>query len=149
MIISAPFIHHRPFASIGWMAGMTAALFTNQPFTPISLVSYGVLFFGSLIITDPVTITAKPVTGLIFGLVFGFFSVYLSSNLQYLQVQFSHSIFYPTFLTKHLFSGFKTSCQIKNQTSNPFDNYNEIIDLTKQNISPKHVFPNRNHHLKF
>lgn len=62
----------RPFAALGLMIGMLAGLHINQELTLWSIHAYGVLFWGSIIITDPVTVTRNKVAGAAAGFLAGF-----------------------------------------------------------------------------
>lgn len=72
LLLGLPFILSRPFASVGFMAGMAAQLALSGNLGMSSLLSYGVLFWGCMVLTDPVTSTIKPfasgITGLLAGL---------------------------------------------------------------------------------
>ncbi len=81
IILSLPFISFRPFAALGFMAGMVAAMLFSQDLNFTNLIVYGVFFWGCLVITDPVTITAKPVTGIIGGLLAGFLTLLFSPSV--------------------------------------------------------------------
>ncbi len=70
MLLSLPFILFRPFAGIGLMSGMTLALLTGGGYE-VWTVAINCIFFGCVIITDPVTVTRKPVPGLIGGFAAG------------------------------------------------------------------------------
>ena len=62
----------RPFAALGLITGMLAGLHLNQELTLWSIQVYGVLFWGSIIITDPVTVTRNKVAGAAAGFLAGF-----------------------------------------------------------------------------
>jgi Na+-translocating ferredoxin:NAD+ oxidoreductase RnfD subunit/ferredoxin len=83
MFLSLLFLRSRPFASVGWMAGVISALLSKGNFTIDTMTEYGIFFFGALIITDPVTVTPKPFTGLVSGLILGFIPTFISSSVQY------------------------------------------------------------------
>ncbi|MEA4889169.1 MAG: RnfABCDGE type electron transport complex subunit D [Clostridiaceae bacterium] len=72
IVLSLPFMAFRPFAALGMMSGMTAALLLHQNLTWAGLVSYGVVLWSCLVITDPVTTTAKPPEGFVIGILAGF-----------------------------------------------------------------------------
>jgi Predicted NADH:ubiquinone oxidoreductase, subunit RnfC len=77
IILSLPFIKFRPFAASGLMAGMLLSLSINGQLTLSGIISLGVIFWGCVIVTDPVTVTAKPLTGALMGIIAGL-SVLLS-----------------------------------------------------------------------
>lgn len=79
MLLSLPFLLFRPFAGLGLMAGMVLSLFLTQNLSLQSIVSYGVLFWGALVITDPVTVTPRPVFGFWGALTVGAAAVLLTS----------------------------------------------------------------------
>lgn len=70
-LLSLLFIMSRPFASIGTILGMLIAIMILQDMSALSLLTYGVLFWSCLVLTDPVTVTSHPVGGAILGLVAG------------------------------------------------------------------------------
>lgn len=70
-ILSLPFLLFRPFAGLGMMAAMTAGLYISGGLTVSGVLSSGLFFWSCLIITDPVTITSKPVPGAVSGIVAG------------------------------------------------------------------------------
>ena len=72
IVLSLPFLFVRPFAGAGMIAGMAAALLLRGGLSVTSLISNGVFFWGCLVITDPVTTTARPVPGFIIGALAGF-----------------------------------------------------------------------------
>lgn len=72
IILSLPFILVRPFASIGFITGMTLSILIISPSADLMTVLVNCLFFGSIIITDPVTTTSRKVPGLIGAFAAGF-----------------------------------------------------------------------------
>jgi ferredoxin len=71
MLLSLPFLFFRPYASVGMMAGMLAALLLHGTLTFANELSYGVVLWGCLVITDPVTTTARPLPGAVAGVLAG------------------------------------------------------------------------------
>ena len=63
MLLSLPFISFRPFAAVGLISGMVLSLLLTQNLSLQSVISYGVLFFSCVVITDPSTVTPRPVFG--------------------------------------------------------------------------------------
>lgn len=80
VLLSLPFIAFRPFAAAGMMAGMAEALLLNQGLTFVSVLSYGMVFWGCLVITDPVTTTPQPLPGALAGLLAGFLPLYFGGS---------------------------------------------------------------------
>jgi Na+-translocating ferredoxin:NAD+ oxidoreductase RnfD subunit/ferredoxin len=80
VLVSLPFILIRPFAAAGMIAGLTLSLLLHQSFSLANVLSYGVIFWGCLVITDPVTVTAKPLPGALFGFLAGFVPLYLGGS---------------------------------------------------------------------
>jgi ferredoxin len=76
MLLSLVFLMSRPFAGIGYIMGMAAALIFYQELTIINLMTYGVFFWGCLVMTDPVTVTPHPVVGAAAGFLAGFAALY-------------------------------------------------------------------------
>ncbi len=72
ILLSLPFLLIRPFAAIGMMAGMAAGLLIFKELSWANYVSYGVVLWSCLVITDPVTTTANPPAGFLIGLLAGF-----------------------------------------------------------------------------
>jgi Na+-translocating ferredoxin:NAD+ oxidoreductase RnfD subunit len=64
LLLSLPFILFRPFASIGLIGGMALAMLTGGSFADMTVLVNSI-FFGCLVITDPVTVTPLKTAGLI------------------------------------------------------------------------------------
>ena len=71
LLLSLPFILSRPFASIGLISGMMLAMLTGDP-SALLVLLVNSIFFGCMVITDPVTVTPLKFTGLIGGFIAGF-----------------------------------------------------------------------------
>ena len=67
LILSLFFLKLRPYAGLGFIAGMLVALFLYKELTLMNLISYGVIFWGCLVMTDPVTVTHNQPAGLAAG----------------------------------------------------------------------------------
>lgn len=76
ILLSLPFLKFRPFAGIGFLVGMLVAMYINQELTALHILTYGVFFWGTLVITDPVTITDHPIAGSAAGAFTGFATIY-------------------------------------------------------------------------
>lgn len=72
IILGLLFVRVRPFAALGFIVGMLAGLYLNQELTLWSIITYGILFWGSIIITDPVTVTRNRFAGIAAGFLAGF-----------------------------------------------------------------------------
>lgn len=72
MLIGLLFLKVRPFAGLGYITGMLIGLSMNHDLSPWSIVTYGVLFWGCIIVTDPVTVTKNRVAGSAAGFLAGF-----------------------------------------------------------------------------
>lgn len=71
VILSLPFILYRPFVSLGYFAGiLIASLSGNAAFGEILIINS--IFFGCIILTDPVSVTPLKATGLIGGFLCAF-----------------------------------------------------------------------------
>ncbi len=81
IILSLPFIMFRPFAGLGLIAGMTAALLFRNALNFTSIISSGVFFWGSLIITDPVSTTPRPAAGFTGGFLVGFLPLFYTQPI--------------------------------------------------------------------
>lgn len=79
MAASLVFLRIRPYAGISLIIGMVLSFTATGTFTWEKLITCGVFFFGSVVLTDPTTITGRPVYGSIFGFLAGF-SAFLFSN---------------------------------------------------------------------
>lgn len=71
VLLSLPFLFIRPLAGLGIIAGMLSALLIGRILTVEAVLAAGVFFWGCLVMTDPVTTTAKPAAGLIIGFLAG------------------------------------------------------------------------------
>ncbi len=76
VVFSLPFILVRPFASVGFISGMVLSMLTHTS-SAWPLILTNSIFFGCLVLTDPVTITPKKLTGLIGGFISGFLPLIL------------------------------------------------------------------------
>jgi ferredoxin/Na+-translocating ferredoxin:NAD+ oxidoreductase RnfD subunit len=80
ILFSVVFLKVRPFAGIGIIVGMLGALYLHQDLTVLNIISSGVIFWGCMIITDPVTVTDHPVAGLLLGFLAGFGASYFEQQ---------------------------------------------------------------------
>ncbi len=80
LLLSIPFILFRPYASLGLMAGMAAALVLLQKFGFDSYLGYGAIFYGCLVLTDPVTVSPNPVLGAAGGALTGAAAIVLTGS---------------------------------------------------------------------
>lgn len=80
ILLSLPFLMLRPYASVGMMAGMAVSLLLRQEFSFSAAAAYGIVFWGCLVVTDPVTVTSHPVAGAALGLLAGFVPLYFSGT---------------------------------------------------------------------
>ncbi len=76
ILLGLIFLKIRPFAGTSLIVGMLLALYFNQELSTANLLSYGVFFWGCLVITDPVTVTTHPVAGSAAGFLAGFASMF-------------------------------------------------------------------------
>ena len=79
MFLSLPFLLIRPYASLGLMIGMFIALSLNNSLSLENVIFSGVLFWGCMVITDPVTITYRPSVGALGGASVGFVAIFFDS----------------------------------------------------------------------
>lgn len=79
LLLSLFFLKVRPFAGIGFIAGMLVSLFLYRELTVMNIISYGVIFWGCMVMTDPVTVTRNRPAGLAAGFLAGFGALYFSS----------------------------------------------------------------------
>jgi len=76
IILGLIFLSVRPYAGIALILGMLAAMYLNNALSVHNIVTYGVLFWGCFIITDPVTVTPHPLVGSVMGALAGFLPMY-------------------------------------------------------------------------
>lgn len=81
MLLSIPFVRYRPYASIGFAAGMLSVLFFKQELTLSAFSSYGIILWSCLVMTDPATVTLNPIVGIIGGFLAGFIPLQLFNNV--------------------------------------------------------------------
>ncbi len=74
LILSLPFILFRPFMTLGYFIGMLLAYFTGD-ISSWQILLVNSIFFGSIVITDPVTVTPQKSVGLIGGFLIGFLPI--------------------------------------------------------------------------
>ena len=72
ILLSLLLIRVRPFAALGFIVGMLSGLYLHQELTIWSLFTTGILFWGSVIVTDPVTVTRNRFAGVAAGFLAGF-----------------------------------------------------------------------------
>ena len=75
LILSLPFILFRPFAALGYFAGIIAAWLTGgiAEFAPIAA---SCIFLGCIVLTDPVTVTPMKSLGLVGGFAAAFLPLF-------------------------------------------------------------------------
>lgn len=78
LLLSSPFLLFRPFAAMGMIMGMIPALLLHHHFTGAALI--GIIFWGCLVVTDPVTTTVDPYLGLFGGFSVGFLPLYWTQS---------------------------------------------------------------------
>jgi ferredoxin len=76
VLLGLVFLYFRPFAGIAFMLGMAAAMLLNHELNLTNVLSYGVFFWGCLVMTDPVTVTPNPVIGAVQGFLGSFLPIY-------------------------------------------------------------------------
>ncbi|MGE5677894.1 MAG: hypothetical protein ACM3ZR_07530, partial [Pseudomonadota bacterium] len=81
MLLSVPFLIIRLFPGIGMIAGMLLGMLLGNGQGLYGIMAYGVLFWGCLVITDPVTSTDKPLAGLATGFLAGFLPLYIRPSI--------------------------------------------------------------------
>jgi Na+-translocating ferredoxin:NAD+ oxidoreductase RnfD subunit len=72
LILSVPFILFRPFAALGYFAGIIAAWLTGG-IAELAPIAVTCIFLGSIVLTDPVTVTPLKSLGLAGGFAAAFF----------------------------------------------------------------------------
>lgn len=85
-ILSLPFLIVRPYAGIGMMAGMITAMLVKGTFGFETFFTYGIIFWGCMVITDPVTATPRPSAALIDGFLCAFLPLLYTQSLAVLAV---------------------------------------------------------------
>ncbi len=78
LVLSIPFIIFRPYMTLGYFIGMLLAFLSGDIFSWQILVVNS-MFFGCIVMTDPVTITPQKFVGLIGGFLIGLLPM-LSAN---------------------------------------------------------------------
>ncbi len=76
IVIGLVFLYFRPFAGTAFILGMVAAMLYYKELTFANILSYGVLFWGCMVMTDPVTITPNPVLGALLGFLSSFLAMF-------------------------------------------------------------------------
>lgn len=150
VLLSIPFIIFRPFASSGLMIGMTAALFISRELSIQNIITYGVIFWGCLVITDPVTTTPRPLSGSIGGFLAGFvpllvtdsayamaFAVILFNMLSAAAERFdktSYNLMQSIFRVRRVIPSLKEKTFAHDLTGEEMRKTVEGIDLTREEI---------------
>lgn len=81
MILALPFMFFRPYASVGLVVSMILSLVFQQQLSFENIIIYGVFFWSTLVITDPVTVTPRPLIGFVGGLLIGFVPLMLGQKM--------------------------------------------------------------------
>ncbi len=81
VIASVLFLRIRLQAGLAYMAGAVLSLVINGDFSWEKLITFGIIFFGTVVITDPVTITFKPLYGAVLGFAAGLIPYLISADL--------------------------------------------------------------------
>jgi ferredoxin len=81
ILLFIPFLSFRPYAGIGMLLGMSAALLIRSEFTLLAFFGYGVFQWSFLVITDPVTTTSRPAAGAAAGMLAGFVPLMLGGSV--------------------------------------------------------------------
>ncbi len=71
LVLSLPFLAVRPFAGLGMLAGLLLSLQARNALSPEGIAQIGLWLWVCVVITDPVTVTDKPLPGAFAGLVAG------------------------------------------------------------------------------
>ena len=80
MLLSLPFIAIRPFAAVGFMVGTVFTLALQQTLSVESVLASGMVFWGCLVMTDPVTTAREPLTGGLTGLLAGSVPLFMGGS---------------------------------------------------------------------
>lgn len=126
-ILSLTFARFRPYATLGLITGITAALLLKHELSVETFITYGVIFWACIVFTDPVTITANPVIGVGGGILTGFLALWFSGSI--FMIAICILLFNILSITLTRF--------IKNTKKTTFRNtrINKIIPLDGNNIS--------------
>lgn len=81
MVLSLLFLRVRPFAGLAFIMGMLVSFAAGGVFSWEKLITHGVFLFGTVVLTDPTTVTYRPVYGAVFGFVAGMIPFLLSGAL--------------------------------------------------------------------
>lgn len=132
LLMSLPFLSVRPYAAIGFIAGMLAGFLTGS-FSSWQIMLVNAIFFGCIVLTDPVTISPSKVLGLIGGFITAFLP------LQTGNVAISFALCILIFNLISFFAADYSSLSIKHTVRNPLklknpfsklDLSNSLMDLT-------------------
>jgi ferredoxin len=80
VVLGLLFLRVRPFAAMGFIVGMLSGLYLHQDLTLWSILTYGVLFWGCIIMTDPVTVTRNRIAGIAAGFLAGFGGMFFGAS---------------------------------------------------------------------
>lgn len=127
LLFSLPFLLSRPLPGIGMMVGMLAALLTSGDFIGESFFRYGIIFWGCIVITDPVTTTAKPILGGFVGLLAGFVPLMVSHSIAAVSIGILLSNVLSFGIDRYVV-GFDRKFKLRfNREQIPFDSENTIF----------------------
>ena len=134
IILGLLFLKVRPFSGIGFMVGMIVALFFIKELTALNLISYGVFFWGCLVLTDPVTVLPHPVGGLALGFMAGFVALFYNQSPIYIVIVILAINLLTEVISKDINNNpIVAKARMKSPKIVPYNgNSTEIIDLTSE-----------------
>ena len=133
LVLSLPFVLFRPFAAIGLMAGMALSLLLHQQLSVATFISYGIIFWGSLVVTDPVTTTSVPSAGLIGGFLVGFLPLCFTNSVAVMALTFllADLAWYIYGVKSPIINGFGFTRPLKIKKLTPYNEGKiDFLDLT-------------------
>ncbi|MFP4016554.1 MAG: RnfABCDGE type electron transport complex subunit D [Halanaerobiales bacterium] len=138
LLLSLPFLGFRPWAGTGYMLGMMAAMLLGGVLDVVNILSSGVIFWGCLVLTDPVTVTRQPIPGFILSLMAGFSALFFGPSMLSISISILcinilsylvDRIIYPETLKERSGTAYKPGLKIKRFPSMDLNN-KQCIDLT-------------------
>ncbi len=86
VILSVVYVKFRPYASLGLLAGMSLSIFLKGDLSLLNLLSSGTFFYSFLIITDPTTVSRRPIFGVVASFLVGFIGIFVFNSYLVLNI---------------------------------------------------------------
>lgn len=80
IILGLPFILFRPYISISYILTMLTVMWIRDDLSYSAILTSGIFFWSSIVLTDPVTVSSKKVFGMVSGIFLGLISYWFDTK---------------------------------------------------------------------